>query len=366
MSTATATSRIGRFADVLSAHGIDAFVGWSPVTMGYLHGYFEGSLERFMALCVSKSGDVRLICPGLSVTQAQRAGITNIASWNDGENPLALFEQLAQDWHLKAGIIAVDDELPAQMLLRMQESLPAALFKPGNRYLAELMAVKDESEMARLRKAGEIADKAFPIALKTLKPGATEIQVMDALNNAMTDLGAKPLFCIIAAGPGGAEPHHLSDETVIREGDVVVMDFGCTVEGFHSDITRTVCVGKASEEAKKVYSIVYEAHKKAREAIRVGVEAQQLDRIARKVIEDAGYGAYFMHRLGHGFGMRGHEDPNIVEGNTHKLQVGNVFSIEPGIYLPGKFGVRIENICTVGPNGEISLNEEPNPTLLEV
>jgi Xaa-Pro dipeptidase len=125
-------------------------------------------------------------------------------------------------------------------------------------------------------------------------------------------------------------------------------------------------VGKASDEAKKVYAIVYEAHMNARQAIQVGVEAQELDRIARKVIEDAGYGPYFMHRLGHGFGMRGHEDPNIVEGNAHKLEVGNVFSIEPGIYLPGRFGVRIENICTVGPEGGISLNEEPSPTLMEV
>lgn len=366
MSTATATSRLERFSAELEHHGIDAFVGWSPVTMGYLTGFSEGGGERFMALCVRKSGEVRLICPALSATQAGRCGIQDVAGWKDGENPLALFEQLAQDWHLQAGIVAVDDELPAHMLLAMQEALPAALFKPGNRYLSTLMRVKEPAELEHLRSAASIADRSFAAGLAALKPGATEAQVAAALNKEMERLGGKPLFCIIAAGANGAEPHHVSDETPIQPGDVVVMDFGCTVEGYPSDITRTVCLGKASDEAKKVYGIVYEAQARARQAIRVGEECQELDRIARKVIEDAGFGPYFMHRLGHGLGMRGHEDPNLVEGNAHRLEVGNVFSVEPGIYLPGKLGVRIENICTVGPEGGISLNEEPSPTLLEV
>lgn len=365
MNTAAA-SRTDRFAHELAKHGIDAFIGWSPVTMGYLHGFHEGGGERFMTLCVSKSGAVRLICPALSATQAGRSGIQDVQSWRDGESPVALFERLAEDWRLRAGIIAVDDELPAHMLLAMQEALPAALFRPGNRYLSQMMSVKTAEDLELMRQAGAIADQAFPVGVAACKVGATEADVMDALNSEMTRLGGKPLFCIIAAGPNGAEPHHLSDDTAIRDGDVVVMDFGCTVGGFHSDITRTICVGKASDEAKKVYDVVYRAHKAARNAIALGVECQQLDRIARKVIEDAGYGPYFMHRLGHGFGMRGHEDPNIVEGNAHELVEGNVFSIEPGIYLPGRFGVRIENICTVGLNGEISLNEEPSPVLAEV
>lgn len=360
-----ASSRIERLASELTDSGFDAFIGWSPVTMGYLHGFHEGGGERFMALCVRKDGEVRLICPALSATQASRAGIARFEAWKDGEDPLALFRRLSEDWGLRSSIVAVDNELPAHMLLTMQDVLPAALFKPGHGVLSKLMRVKDAKELELMRRAARIADEAFREALPAVKPGATEAEVEEAINNAMSRRGGKPAFCIAAAGGNGAEPHHLSDDTPIREGDVVVLDFGCTVGGYYSDITRTVCCGKASDEAKKIYGIVYEAQARAREAIRPGFEAQELDRIARKVIEDAGYGPYFMHRLGHGIGMRGHEDPNLVEGNTHKLEPGNCFSVEPGIYLPTRLGVRIENIVTVTADGYESLNEEPSPQLIE-
>jgi Xaa-Pro dipeptidase len=183
--------------------------------------------------------------------------------------------------------------------------------------------------------------------------------VEEALTAEMRRQGGKPAFCIVAAGANGAEPHHLSDDSELKDGDVVVMDFGCTVGGYYSDITRMAAVGRASEKAQEIYGIVLAAHRAGREAIRPGVTAESVDRAARRVIEEAGYGPYFMHRLGHGLGSRGHEEPNLVEGNKHLLEPGNCFSVEPGIYLPGEFGVRIENIVTVTEDGHESFNEEP-------
>jgi Xaa-Pro aminopeptidase len=358
------TSRIARLGDALKNRGLDAFIGWSPVTMGYLSGFFEGGGERFMALCVRTDGELHLICPALSATQASRAGIASIAAWKDGEDPLALFRELADRWNLRSAIVGVDNELPAHMLLSLQEALPAALFKPGFEALSSLMRVKETTEMDSLRRAAAIADKAFDVVLPTIRVGATEAELEAAITAEMSRLGGKPAFCIVAAGAAGAEPHHLSDDTAIRQGDVVVLDFGCTVDGYYSDITRTVASGDPGDEARRVYSVAYEAHMAAREAAKPGVQAQELDRIARRIISDAGFGANFMHRLGHGIGMRGHEEPNLVEGNTHLLEPGNCFSVEPGIYLAGRFGVRIENIVSVTESGSESLNADPNPKLL--
>lgn len=365
MKTA-APDRIGRLAEELRSAGLDAFFAWSPVTMEYLHGYGEGAGERFLTLAVRADGSVRMICPALSETQARRVGIEDVRPWRDGEDPVEHFRQLASDWNLRSAIVGVDDELPAQMLLRMQEALPAALFKAGAPVISSLMRVKDSRELDLMRKAAKIADDSLAAGLAALRPGATEAQVADALTDEMRRRGGKPAFCIVATGANGAEPHHLSDETPIREGDVVVLDFGCTVDGYYSDITRMAAVGHASDEAKRIYEIVLASHRAGREAIRPGVTAESIDEAARQVIENAGFGELFMHRLGHGIGMRGHEEPNMVAGNLHRLEVGNCFSVEPGIYLPGKFGVRIENIVTVTPDGHESLNEEPSETLTVV
>lgn len=360
------SERVAKLAQACGEAGIDAFLAWSPYSMTYLAGFGESAHERFLTLAVRSNGEMRLICPALSATQASRAGVQDIRTWRDGEDPLVLFRELADDWNLRSAIIAVDNDLPAHMLLRMQEALPAALFKQGGETIGALMRVKEPAELDLLQKAADIADAAFPVGLKAVRAGATELEVERALMEEMRRLGGIPTFCIIATGPNGAEPHHESDETPIREGDVIVMDFGCSVGGYQSDITRTVCCGKASDEAKKAYRLVWEAHMAGRKAIQPGVACQETDRAARKVIADGGQGDYFIHRLGHGIGMQGHEEPNMVEGNTLPLAPGHCFSIEPGVYYPGRFGIRIENIVTCTEDGHRSFNEDPAPELLEV
>lgn len=357
---------MGRLAGELREAGVDAFFAWAPITMGYLQGFFEGAGERFLTLALRSDGTVRLICPALSANQASRCGITDIRPWRDGEDPLVHFRQLADDWNLRSAILAVDDTMPAHLLLEMQDALPAALFKSGSGLVANLMRVKGPTELELLHKAGQIADQAFWPGVAAIKPGCTELDIADALAAAMRDLGGTPTFSIVAAGVNGAEPHHLSDDTLICEGDVIVMDFGCSVGGYQSDITRTVSCGKAPDEAHKVYATVLAAHHAARKAIAPGVTCGAVDAAARGVIEAAGYGEFFVHRTGHGLGMNIHEEPNIIGGSEQLLAPGHCFSIEPGIYLPGKFGVRIENIVTCDLGGHVSFNVEPADELLEV
>lgn len=359
-------TRLERLAHALTTEGIDAFFATSPITMGYLRGYFEDGHERFLTLAINSDGRSRLICPALSASQARRAGIADIASWRDGEDPLIHLATLADEWNLRSGILAVDDEMRAQILLKMQGTLPAALFKPGQAILSRLMKNKDEAELDLLRQAAKIADDAFDAVLPQIKTGLIETQLDQMIKDEMSRLGGVPTFCIVATGANGAEPHHLSDATPIKEGDVVVLDFGCDVGGYKSDITRVVCAGKATDEARKVYDIVYRSQAAGRAAARSGIAAQEVDRAARKVIEDAGYGEFFVHRTGHGIGMRGHEEPYMVEGNMDLLEPGQCFSVEPGIYLPGNFGVRIENIVAATVDGHESLNREPSSTLIEL
>jgi Xaa-Pro aminopeptidase len=357
------TDRLTRFGQVLQQEGIDCYLACTPTSMGYLSGLFEDGHERLLLLAVNQSGQPRLICPGLSVNQARRIGIEDIRSWEDGENPMVHIGELADDWNLKSGIIGVDNEMRSDILLALQDKLAAALFKPGDPFLSQLARRKDSSELERMQRAADIADEAYRMVKPRIREGQTELEVGEMLSTAMSELGGRPTFCIVASGPNGAEPHHLNDDTKLRRGDIVILDFGCDYQRYQSDITRVVAVGEASEKSKQVYGTVWRAHMAARELAKPGVTSGAVDAAARKVIEDAGYGKYFIHRTGHGIGMKGHEYPNITPGSDFVLEEGNCFSVEPGIYLPGEFGVRIENIVALRSSGCYSFNEEPSNSL---
>lgn len=360
------TSRIDRVAQELQDLGLDAMLASTPVSMGYLHGLFEGSHERFMVLAINAEGKVRLICPALTETQARRADIEDVQPWRDGEEPMDAFRQLAEEWNLRTGVIAVDEFMPARFLLELQDVLPAALYRPGGELMARLMRVKEPVEVEKLRAAGAVVDEVYEATYPFIHAGMSEMEVQTILEDGVRARGAKTTFCIVGAGPGSGEPHHLNDDRRIQSGDVVLLDFGCELDHYQADITRCIVVGKASDEVKKVYKTVYDSHMAGRRAVKPGVACEQVDAAARKVIQEAGYGPQFMHRLGHGIGMNGHEQPNIVEGNKLPLEPGHCFSIEPGIYLEGKFGIRIENIVAVTNDGHDSLNAEPPAEIPEV
>lgn len=361
--TGVVSERLVRLGQVMAAEGVDAFFACKPISMGYLMGFKEDGHERLLIVAVKPDGTTRLICPALTATQAKRVGFEDIRPWSDGEDPLVHIRQLADDWNLKSAIIAVDNEMPAHILLNLQETLPAALFKAGSPILSQLMRIKDKAEIEKMQRAADMADQAYEQVKPQIKAGQTELQVSKLLSDAMEALGGKPTFSIVAAGPNGAEPHHLNDDTPLRPGDVVILDFGCDYQGYQSDITRTVAIQHATDKAKEVYEIVFKAHMAAREVAKKGTTSGAVDQAARKTIEDGGYGEFFFHRTGHGIGMQGHEEPNISPNNPHVLETGNCFSIEPGIYLAGEFGVRIENIAMAEEGGCYSFNKNPSPTL---
>lgn len=358
--------RLQRFQQLLADSALDCYVAGTPISMGYLAGFHEGGGERMLVMLIRPEGDPAMIVPSLSRTHAEKTGIRDIRDWKDGDDPGSHFESLGLEWGLKTAVIGVDDEIPASILLRMQTALPAALFKAAGDVMAEARKSKDERELAAMKRAAEIAEAAFDAVVPSIREGMTEREVAFLLQMEMLKHGGQPTFCIVATGANGAEPHHTSDDTPLRSGDVVVIDWGCQVDHYLSDITRTVAVGEVSEEAHQVYRIVYESHQAGRSAIKPGVACQEVDRAARAVIERAGYGDRFIHRTGHGIGMMGHEPPMIVEGSSSPLAVGQCFSVEPGIYLPGRFGIRIENIVTVTESGHRSLNAEPPPEIIVV
>lgn len=329
--------------------------------MGYLADFYEGGGERMllMAIRAVELLSVAMIVPALSQTHAEKTGIKDIRVWRDGEDPIRAFTSLAAEWNLRAAIIGVDDEMPASWLLALQRALPAALFKPAGDVMGELRKRKDKEELEYIEVAGRIADEAGKVLFHALRPGVSEEEVASTLTVEMLRGGGKPAFCIIATGVNGAEPHHETGGSVIKEGDIVIADWGCLFKNYHSDITRTFSVGRVPERAREVYRVVYEAHWAAREAIRPGVSCQEIDRIARGVIHDAGLGEFFIHRTGHGIGLMGHEPPHIVAGSTSLLEEGQCFTVEPGVYLPGEFGVRIENVVVVTAEGHRSFNEDP-------
>lgn len=357
-------ARVQRLAAKLREEGADALLAHAPLTMGYLAGFWEDAHERFLALVVNKEGRVRLIAPTLSENQARRIGIADVVPFGDGDDPLALLKATCEEWGLKA--LAVDDFTPAMHLLAMQKTLPDATFQRGGTLVVPLLREKGDDEIALMRKTAKVADEAYRDVLPNLRAGLTEREVATMFQEAMTDRGGKPTFTIVAAGEAGAEPHHLSDDRPLKHGDVVILDFGCGVEGYQSDVTRTVAIGEASEEAKEAYRAVRRAHMASRAVARAGVTCGEVDAAARQSLERDGLAQWFIHRVGHGIGLEGQREPSVAPGSSLELLNNECFSVEPGVYLPGRFGIRIETIVTVTEDGCESLNEDPAEELLVV
>lgn len=353
-----AASRKDRLVSSLVSADFDALLLSSPEAMGYAHGFFEDGHERLLVLALHADGRVSLIGPALSESQAKRCGIADIRAWSDGQSPWALVEALADEWNLTSGVIGVDPTMRADHLLGLQHALPGAMFRSAESVLAQCMASKDEAELEWLRRASKLVEEVYEELLPTIRVGETELELAGRIQSAVLAKGGALNFCIVATGEGSAEPHHLNSPTPIREGDVLLMDFGCRLGHYHADITRVVSIGPASDEVKKVYRTVWEAHQAGRRQVAIGVTGAMVDRATREVIEQAGYGAAFTHRTGHGIGMHGHESPNMSADDHTPLAPGHCFTIEPGIYLSGKFGVRLENVYTVGDQGAVPINEQ--------
>jgi D-alanyl-D-alanine dipeptidase len=351
-------ARLRRAADRGRDAGYAAVIISPSPDLFYLTGYDAPVLERLTALVLRGERDPVLLVPELERPRAATAGAESLAevvTWRDGDDPIEKLRAMVSE-----GPIAVTERMWASQLLLLQRALSSSTFEPASSVTADLRARKDAGEVNLLRKAARGADQSFNLLAAEGLGGRTEDQVARSLGEHLQACGHDSVgFAIVGSGPNGASPHHLAGDRTIRAGDPVVLDFGGRVAGYCSDVTRTVSVGAPRAEVAEIHAIVHEAQEAAFRAAGPGVPGQEVDRAARRVIEDAGYGDAFIHRTGHGIGLEEHEEPYLVEGNDRPLEPGNCFSIEPGIYLPGRFGVRIEDIVTLTEDGPVRLNPAP-------
>jgi Xaa-Pro aminopeptidase len=348
MRRSTAAAADAGFAGLVITPGPD---------LGYLCGYAPpAQTERLTALVLAPGALPTLIVPALERGDAEHAAgapALSIVDWRDGVDPY----QVAAALLSADGRYAVSDNAWALHLLGLLRTLPGTTYASLTDGLPMLRAVKDAAELSRLAAAGAAADATFEQILGVRFAGRTERQVAADLDALLRRHGHSQVdFTVVGSGPNGADPHHEAGDRTILAGDAVVLDFGGLLDGYGSDTTRTVSVGEPSEDLRTVHDTVRRAQEAAFQAVRPGVSCQEIDRVARRVITEAGYGEYFIHRVGHGIGVTTHEPPYLVEGEQQALVPGMCFSIEPGIYLPARFGVRIEDIVTVTHDGGRRLN----------
>jgi Xaa-Pro dipeptidase len=364
--TRSLLARLARARQAAAAAGVDALLVSPGSDLRYLLGVGGRSFERLTCLVLPAAGSAA--DPTLVVPALERPGYdhvptndlgVSVATWVDGEDPF----RLALGPLGGAARVAVSDMMPALHVLGLRHEAPNAEQVLAGPVLRELRMVKDDAELAALRKAGEAIDRVHANMGAWLQVGRTEAQVAADIADAIVAEGHDVAdFVIVGSGPNGASPHHEVSDRVIQQGDVVVVDIGGPVpEGYNSDSTRTYVLGEPSEpDVLATYTVLQRAQQAAVDIVRPGVTAETVDATARQIIADAGFGDYFIHRTGHGIGLDVHEDPYIVAGNSVALAPGMAFSVEPGIYLPGRWGARIEDIVVVTDHGVASLNNQPH------
>ncbi len=374
-------ARIARAQEMLPAEDASALLIGVGAHLQWLTGYGAHEIPRITLLVVPATGRATLVMPRLELPAAQtctaaQAGLLDLAPWEETDDPFALIAAkleasdsrpeiqigaLGGTWGRLGGLL-VSDRLWATHLLRLQAALPDAAFGLASTILSPLRAIKDAEEIELLRRAAHAADRVVEKIAAGRLVGRSEADVSAEVRDRLVAEGHdEAAFAIVASGPNGASPHHEPGERLIAAGEPIVLDIGGRLEGYYSDTTRTLWVTgdadvRPTDEFSRLFDTLHGAQAAQRAAVRPGLVAAELDAVGRKMIAKAGYGENFIHRTGHGTGLDGHEDPYIVSSNEMPLDAGNVFSIEPGIYIEGKFGARIEDLVACGVNGVDELN----------
>lgn len=348
--------RLDRVRLAMAEHGVDVLLISVGHDMPYLVGYQAMPLERLTMLVVPREGRPSLVVPRLEAPRvAHMPELFDLVAWDETQDPVALCDRLCGT----ARTIAVGDQMWSRFLVELLALRPAATWRRVSEVLGPMRAVKDASEVAALRAAAEAVDRIAAELQAGRIPlvGRTEAQISADLSARIVAEGHdKVNFAIVAAGENAASPHHHAGSRVVAPGEIVLCDFGGTMAGYCSDITRCVHVGEPSSEVAEAYEVLFAAQAAAVAAATVGTACQDVDGAARAVIDEAGFGQWFVHRTGHGIGLEEHEDPYIVSGNSTVLAPGHAFSIEPGIYLPGRWGMRLEDIVVAAAAGPDPLN----------
>jgi Xaa-Pro aminopeptidase len=361
----------------LDRHGLSALLIAIGADLVYLTGYDAILTERLTMLVLRPVGPASLVVPRLEVgpaldSPAAQAGLLEVAAWEETDDAIQTVAGLLEgEAFEKATRLGISDRLWAVHLLRLQSALPRASFESATSVMRELRIVKDPEEVELLRLAAQAADRVLDRIAHGPLIGRTEAHVSHEILEALVaeghDVGD---FAIVGSGPNSASPHHSAGDRVIAAGEPIVLDIGGLLGGYGSDVTRTIWVtggdpkAGPDEEFLRIYELVRDAQSEATGSARPGTPAERIDSVARGIIGGGGRAAQFIHRTGHGIGLEGHEDPYLVEGNSEPVRPGMTFSIEPGVYLEGRYGVRIEDIVLCTEAGPVSLNEAPRDLLV--
>ena len=345
--------RLERLKDLMGHRGVDVVLLSVGADLPYFTGYEAMASERLTVLVMTATGEPVLVVPKLEAPRVG-SGPWQLVAWGETDDPVAI----ATSQSRSPTRVAVGDHMWSVFAIAFQKTWSEAEWVPASTLTSELRMRKDRVEIEELRRAARGVDLVMGRIRDEVRfSGRSEREVARDLAEMTVEVGHDTAeFTIVASGSNGASPHHTPGNRIIERGDMVVCDFGGRWEGYYSDSTRTFCVGEPSVGEAEVHEVVREANRVARETVSPGVPCAEVDRAARLVIEEAGFGEYFIHRTGHGIGLEVHEHPYIVAGNEMPLEMGMTFSIEPGVYIPGRFGVRIEDIVACADNGVDTLN----------
>ena len=354
------SQRLDRVRSLMAEQQVDVLLLSVGADLPYFCGYEAMPLERLTMLVVSREGDAQLIVPRLEAPRVmERPEVFKVVAWDETDDPI----DLARSHIGSASVAAIGDHTWAGFLVDLMKVLPSVEFRRASELTSPIRQVKDVAEVESLRAAAAAADRvAVDLRSGDIElVGRTEAEVSAELGRRLLAEGHQRVnFAIVAAGENAASPHHEAGDRVIQPGEIVLCDFGGTMAdadgvGYCSDITRCVHLGEPPADLVDAYDVLFEAQAAQVAAAVVGQPCQEVDRVGRGMIAEAGFGDYFIHRTGHGIGTEAHEDPYIVEGNTLELRAGHAFSIEPGIYMPGRWGMRLEDIVVAAADGPDNL-----------
>lgn len=356
--------RLQNVQEAVLAHGLDGLALVPGPNMAYISGIEAHVSERPIVLFVPADDEPAIIIPVLEASKADAAGIpmARIFAYSDEDGYTGAFQQACASLEVADYLLGVEAlEMRVLELELLHRYAPGLTTSHAEPVMDGLRLRKDEKEIAALERAVAAAEIAMHNLLPQLKPGQTEKQIAAMVMKEILAAGADGLAfdTIVSAGPNAASPHAVPTDRPIQKGDLLIIDWGAVADGYVSDITRTFAVGSVTEELHLVYDVVLAANEAGRRAAHPGATGAEIDRAARSVIENAGYGDYFIHRTGHGLGIEPHESPSLVAGNDEPLPEGAVFTVEPGIYLPNRAGVRIEDDVVLTAGGHRSLTSFP-------
>lgn len=356
--------RIQQLQEMMRASAVDLIAISTGPNLRYFAGFVPHLDERFSVLMISSRHCI-WVAPSLNVDEIAAHTSISLIPWDDDQGPGEAIRNAMQ----KIGevqVLAIDSGSRSDALLELQQVIAPKKCITSDKLVSPLRQSKSEEEVALLQAAAAQADRAMQVAIDTCAPGVTEKEVAWATEAFFRTDGAEMVdFTIVASGPNGAFPHHHCSQRKLMTGDAIVIDIGATLDGYKSDITRMVHLGEPENEFIRVFEAVRSANLNARAMVKPGIGADEVDRAARDTLKELGLAQFFTHRTGHGIGLEGHEKPWIMSSNTAKLEVGMAFSIEPGVYLPQKFGVRVEDIVVVSEDGAKVLTQFPQELVIK-